>query len=65
VATALADAFHEASKFVPRRGDIAAELGAAGYINAFMMRGRGRGRGGRKPGGRDSEDRKGKSAGWL
>ena len=52
----LADAFHEASKFVPRRGDMAAEIGAAGYINAFLMRGRGRGRGrgGRNPGGRDS-----------
>jgi hypothetical protein len=54
----LADAFHETSKFVPRRGDMAAEVGAAGYINAFLMRGRGRGRGRvrgcRNPGGRDS-----------
>jgi Zinc knuckle len=52
----LADAFHEASKFIPRRGELAIDHGAHGHINAFAMRGRGRGRGrgGRIPGGRDS-----------
>jgi hypothetical protein len=53
----LSDAFHEASKFVPRRGDLAGDHGPVGHVNAFAMRGRGRGRGrngGRNPGGRDS-----------
>ena len=34
----LSDAFHEASKFVPRRGDRAGDHLTGGQVNAFTMR---------------------------
>ena len=54
--TSLIDAFHDASRFEPRKGNHMSESTDMANANDFAMRGRGRGRGrgGRNPGGRDS-----------